>query len=152
MVAFQPISASIVSKQTIVAEVFFDTNVLLYLVSTDAGKADIAEAKLAGGGHLSVQVLNEFASVARRKAGLDWREIDEVLGSARQMCRVHSLTVETHDAARGLAQQHGLGFYDASIVASALLAGCDVLYSEDLQDGQRFDRVLQVRNPFRTGR
>jgi predicted nucleic acid-binding protein len=135
-----------------VAEVFFDTNVLLYLVSADLAKADIAETKITGGGHLSVQVLNEFVSVARRKAGLDWREIDEVLGSVRQMCRVHSLTVETHDAARGLAQKYDLGFYDASIVASALLAGCDVLLSEDMQDGQRFDQALQVQNPFRVGR
>ena len=133
-------------------EAFFDTTVLLYLVSADSGKADIAETTIAGGGHLSVQVLNEFVSVARRKAGLDWREIDEVLGSVRQMCRVHPLTVETHDAARGLAQRHGLSIYDASIVASALLAGCDVLFSEDLQDGQRFDRALQVRNPFRADR
>lgn len=135
-----------------VAESFFDTNVLLYLVSADPGKADIAETTIAGGGHLSVQVLNEFVSVARRKAGLDWREIEEVLGSVRQMCRVHSLTVETHDAARGLAQKHGLSFYDASIVGSALLAGCDVLFSEDMQDGQRFGRALQVRNPFQVGR
>lgn len=134
------------------SEVFFDTNVLLYLVSAELGKADIAEAVIAGGGHVSVQVLNEFVSVARRKAGLDWREIDEILGSVRQMCRVHALTVETHDAARGLAQKYSFGFYDALIVASALLAGCDVLYSEDLQDGQRIDRVLEVQNPFRVGR
>jgi predicted nucleic acid-binding protein len=131
-----------------VAEAFFDTNVLLYLVSADTRKADIAETTIAGGGHLSVQVLNEFVSVARRKAGLDWREIDDVLGSVRQVCRVHPLTAETHDAARSLAQNHGLSFYDALIVASALLAGCDVLFTEDMQHGQRFDRALQVRNPF----
>jgi predicted nucleic acid-binding protein len=131
-----------------VAEAFFDTNVLLYLVSADAGKADVAEKLIAAGGHLSVQVLNEFVSVARRKAGLEWLEIDDVLGSVRQICRVHAMSVETHDTARGLAETHGLNFYDASIVASALLAGCDVLYSEDLQDGRRFERALRVRNPF----
>ena len=135
-----------------VAEAFFDTNVLLYLVSANPGKADLAETTIAGGGHLSVQVLNEFVSVARRKAGLDWREIEEVLESVRQICRVHSLTVETHDAARGLAQKHGLNFYDALIVASALLAGCDVLYTEDLQHGQLFDQSLQVLNPFTPGK
>jgi predicted nucleic acid-binding protein len=134
-----------------VPEAFFDTNVVLYLISADPGRADIAEATVSGGGHLSVQVLNEFASVARRKAGLDWSEIGEVLGAVRQMCRVHSLTVATHDTARELAQRHGLALYDASIVASALLAGCNVLYSEDLQDGQRFGGALQVRNPFKRG-
>ncbi len=151
MAACPRTSASTGSTRTSVAEPFFDTNVLLYLVSADTGKADVAEATIAAGGHVSVQVLNEFVSVARRKAGLDWREIDEVLGLVRSMCRVHPLTVETHDSARKLAEDYGLGLYDASIVASALLAGCTVLYSEDLQDGRRFERRLQVRNPFRVG-
>jgi len=131
-----------------VAETFFDTNVLLYLVSADATRAEIAETALAGGGHLSVQVLNEFTSVARRKAGLEWAEIDEVLGSVRAVCRVHPLTIETHDAARALAEQHGLNFYDACIVASAVSAECTVLVSEDFQNGRRFLGSLRVRNPF----
>lgn len=61
------------------AEAFFDTNVLLYLVSADSRKADRAESLLAQGGHVSVQVLNEFASAARRKAAMPWEEIREVL-------------------------------------------------------------------------
>jgi predicted nucleic acid-binding protein len=131
-----------------VAEAFLDTNVLLYLVSADVRKADIAEQTIAAGGHVSVQVLNEFVSVARRKAGLRWTEIDDVLGSVRRICRVHALTTETHDAARTLAEKHKLSFHDATIVASAVAAGCDTLYSEDLQDGRRFGGTLRVRNPF----
>lgn len=130
------------------AETFFDTNVLLYLVSGDAAKADIAEAALSGGGHVSVQVLNEFASVARRKAGMTWSEIGEVLDHVRQVCTVHPLLLETHDRGRALAERYGLSLYDALIVASATLAGCRVLYSEDLQAGQRFDGNVVVRNPF----
>lgn len=42
----------------------------------------------------------------------------------------------------------GSGMYDALIIAAALLAGCETLYSEDLQRGQRFDEQLTVRNPF----
>ena len=132
------------------AEVFVDTNVPLYLVSADSRKAGIAQAALARGNpHVSVQVLNEFVAVARKKAALSWSEIDEVLGTVREVCRVHSLALETHDAARALARRHQLGIYDASIVASALLAGCDVLCSEDFQHGQRFGGTLRVRNPFR---
>lgn len=134
------------------AEVFFDTNVLLYLVSADSGKAQIAESVIAGGGHVSVQVLNEFVSVARRKARLDWPEIDELLRVVRDLCDVHPLTVESHDLACRLARDHGLSVYDASVVASALLAGCNALYSEDLQDGQVFRRTLRVKNPFAGGR
>jgi predicted nucleic acid-binding protein len=131
-----------------VTEAFLDTNVLLYLVSADGRKADIAEQTISAGGHVSVQVLNEFVSVARRKTRLRWNEIDDVLGTVRRICRVHAFTIETHDAARGLAEKHKLNFYDAAIVASALAAGCDTLYSENLQDGRRFGTALRVRNPF----
>lgn len=130
------------------ADVFFDTNVVLYLVSAEGAKADRAEALLADGGHVSVQVLNEFAAVARRKAGLPWTEIADVLGTVRQVCTVHPLCLATHDRARALAERFGFAFYDASIVAAAQLAGCRVLYSEDLQADQRVDG-LTVRNPFR---
>jgi predicted nucleic acid-binding protein len=130
------------------AETFFDTNVLLYLVSSDARKADVAESVLAAGGHVSVQVLNEFASVARRKAGLAWSEIGELLDHVRQVCTVHPLTLDVHEAARGLAARYRLAFYDALIVASAMEAGCRVLLSEDLQMGQRFAGAVTVRDPF----
>jgi predicted nucleic acid-binding protein len=131
-----------------VAETFFDTHVVLYLVSGDDAKADVAEATLARGGHVSVQVLNEFASVARRKAGMSWDEISEVLDHVRQVCAVHPLLVETHERGVDLAERYGLSLYDALIVAAASLAGCRVLYSEDLQAGQRFDGGVVVRNPF----
>jgi predicted nucleic acid-binding protein len=134
------------------AEVFFDTDVLLYLVSADSGKAQIAESVVAGGGHVSVQVLNEFVSVARRQARLDWPEIEEVQGVVRELCQVHPLTIESHDLACRLARDHGLSLFDASVVASALLAGCNALYSEDLQDGQVFRRTLRLQNPFAGGR
>lgn len=130
------------------AEAFLDTDVLLYLLSGDPARADAAEALVARGGHVSVQVLNEFAGVAHRKAGLDWGEIGEVLGVVRQACTVHPLSVQTHDRAREAARRHHFAFYDASIVASALLAGCRVLYSEGFNPGQRIDGQLTVRNPF----
>lgn len=127
---------------------FFDTNVLLYLLSGDAAKADRAEAVLARGGILSVQVLNEFASVAARKLGLSYPEIREVLELVRAVCTVEPITLETHDLGLQIAERYGFSLYDALIVAAALLAGCATLYSEDLQDGQTIDGRLVVRNPF----
>ncbi len=129
-------------------DVFFDTNVLFYLVSSDLAKADRAASLLADGGHISVQVLNEFASVVARRRAMSWEAMAEVLGVVRAVCHVHPLTVETHDRACVLAQRYGFSFYDSLIVAAALLAGCSALYSEDLQAGQRIDRRLTVRNPF----
>jgi len=130
------------------AESFLDTNVLLYLLSGETDKADRAEELIAGGGVISVQVLNEFASVASRKLGLSWSEIRDVLESVRAVSRTEVLAVETHDRGLALAERYGFSVYDSMIVASALLAGCKTLYSEDLQDGQRLEDQLVVRNPF----
>ena len=133
------------------AEVFLDTNVLLYLLSGDAEKADRAEERIADGGVISVQVLNEFASVAFRKFGLAWPEIREVLDTVRAVCRTEPVTVETHDRGLVIAERYGLTIYDSTIVAAALLAGCTSLLSEDLQDGQKLGDHLVVKNPFRIG-
>jgi predicted nucleic acid-binding protein len=127
---------------------FIDTNVLVYLLSADEGKAARAEEVLRAGGAVSVQVLNELANVARRKRAMTWDEVGEVVGLIRAVCPVVPLTVEVHDHGRRIAERHGLGVYDAMIVAAALLHGCGVLYSEDMQDGLVVDGRLRIRNPF----
>lgn len=132
-----------------VAEVFHDTNVILYLLSGDPAKADRAEELVAAGGRVSVQVLNELAAVASRKLGLSWNDIGEILAQVRAVCPVEPLAIETHERGLALASRYGLNVYDAMIVASALRAGCTLLYSEDLQDGQVFDGQLTIRNPFK---
>jgi predicted nucleic acid-binding protein len=129
------------------SEAFLDTNVLLYLLSSDAAKADRAEALAAAGGVISVQVLNEFVSVASRKLRMSMSEIREVLSAIRAVCAVEPVLIETHDLGLDLAQRFGLTIYDALIVAAALLAKCRIVYSEDLQDGQIIEG-LTVRNPF----
>jgi predicted nucleic acid-binding protein len=131
------------------AECFFDTNVILYLLSADAIKADRAEELLAIGGMVSVQVLNEFASVAQRKLGMTWLEIREILAQVRVVCPVEPVSVDTHDRALQVAERYGVSWYDALIVAAALLAGCATLYSEDMQHGQVFERRLTICNPFK---
>lgn len=130
------------------AEPFFDTNVLLYLLSDDAEKADRAESLLAEGGIVSVQVLNEFASVATRKAGLEIAEIREILAAVRGFCSVRVLDLETHDLGLDIAGQHGYSIYDSLVIAAAKLAGCAELYSEDMQSGQTVVGV-RIGNPFR---
>jgi predicted nucleic acid-binding protein len=131
------------------ADVFFDTNVVLYLLSADTAKADRAEELLAIGGVISVQVLNEFAAVALRKLGMSWAEIRDVLAQVRVVCPVEPMSADTHDRAVQVAERYGLSTYDALIVAAALLAGCTTLYSEDMQDGQVIERQLTIQNPFK---
>lgn len=127
---------------------FFDTNILVYAQQA-GGKADRARALLAGGGKLSVQVLNEFTAVSRRKQDKEWREIGEAISDLLALVDPPlALTLDLHAAARALAEEHRLSFYDALIVVSAIEAGCHVLYSEDMQHGRTFGG-LAVANPFR---
>jgi predicted nucleic acid-binding protein len=127
---------------------FLDTNVLLYLLSSDAAKADRAEALLHGGATVGVQVLNEFANVASRKLALSWPEIEDVLGLIRHRCEVRALTLEVHEQALALVQRHSFAWYDALIVAAAQDAGCALLYSEDMQHRMKVGNTLTIVNPF----
>jgi predicted nucleic acid-binding protein len=130
------------------ADAFFDTNVVLYLFSGDVDKASRAEELIADGGTVSVQVLNEVASVARRKLALSWTELRDITFTLRSVCSVAPLTLETHDCGIQLAERLRISVYDALIVAAALLAGSTTLYSEDLQHGRVVDGTLTIRNPF----
>ncbi len=129
------------------AEAFFDTNILLYAVSGDAFKAQRSNEVLLAGGIISTQVLNEFANVARRKNGRAWGEIKLALGYFRSTLRVESLDETTHERGIELAERYGFAMYDALIVASAEIAGCSVLYTEDMHDGLVIGS-LTIRNPY----
>ena len=133
------------------ADNFIDTSVLLYLLSAEAAKAERVEELLVAGGTISVQVLNEFAAVATRKLRMSIADIREILGTVRTVCGVEPVAAATHDRALDLAERYGFSFYDAVLVAAAILAGCSRLYTEDLQHGQLIDRRLRIVNPFRAG-
>ena len=128
---------------------FFDTNVALYLASSDPQKADRAEAVIATGGTISVQVLNEIANVLRRKMQMSWPDTYLFLDMIRALLTVEPVTVATHEMGLAVSERYGISIYDAMIVAAALLAGCDTLLSEDMQDGLVIDDVLRIVNPFR---
>ena len=127
---------------------FIDSNVVLYLLSGDAVKADRAEALLEAGGVISVQVLNEVASVCRRKLKMPWEEIDSLLLAVKSACDILPLTLAAHEKAVELAKRFQLSLYDANIVAVALMSGAKALLSEDMQSGMRIDG-LHIQNPFR---
>ncbi|PZO52406.1 MAG: VapC toxin family PIN domain ribonuclease [Alphaproteobacteria bacterium] len=127
---------------------FLDTNVVVYLLSGDAAKASKAESLIASGGVISVQVLNEFTSVARRKLALSWAETGDVLEALKANLEIVHVTLGVHERAVALASAHELNIYDASIVAAALESNCDAVLSEDMQHGQKFES-LRIHNPFR---
>ena len=126
---------------------FVDTNVVLYLLD-DGPKADRAEALLAQGPRISVQVLNEAMVNCRRKAGLSWDETDIFLSGIIALCPVEDITLQTHEVGRALAERYGFSVYDAMIVGAALIAGCSTLYTEDMHDNLLVEGQLRLMNPF----
>jgi predicted nucleic acid-binding protein len=128
---------------------FFDSNVILYLASSDSAKASRVDELLGGPGTISIQVLNESANVLRRKHEMPWPALRAFLLELREGLDVLPVTIDIHEAGLRLAQRYGFATYDAMIVAAALSAECDTLWSEDLQDGLLVDRQLRIVNPFR---
>ena len=99
-------------------------------------------------GTISVQVLNQFANVARNKLRWSWSDIEAMLALVRSRSRrVRDISVSIHEAGPALAREHRLSFHDALIVAAAIEAGCDTLFSEDMQHGRRIGGLMIV-NPF----
>lgn len=127
---------------------FFDSHILLYAAGRDPVKAGLARSRIADGGMISVQVLNEVANVARKKLGLDWDGIERLLEPFLASLTVVDVTVATHVQGLAVGRRYQLAVYDSMIVAAALACGCDILWSEDMHDGLIVERQLTIRNPF----
>jgi len=78
---------------------------------------------------------------------MDWAEIREILRTIHVACRVEPVSLRTHERGLVIAERFGFRIYDSMIIAAALEAGCVTLLSEDMQHGQRIER-LTIRNPF----
>lgn len=128
---------------------FLDTNVVLYALGDDAAKRAVAEKLLAGQPVLSVRVLSEASNVLHRKYGVPRsdvvRELESVRALARSVVAVDGAAIEL---AWTIWLREGLSWFDCLILATALLAGCSVLYTEDMQHGQIIDGRLTLVNPF----
>jgi predicted nucleic acid-binding protein len=130
------------------AKAFFDTNVLIYAFAVGDPHRERAMNLVAAGGLISVQVLNEFINVSRRKLGYDWAEIIKNRSVLFMLLEPPiPLSLDLHDGAVTLARRYGYSIYDALILAAGLQAGCDVLYSEDMQHAQAIGGMT-IRNPF----
>jgi len=128
---------------------FLDSNILVYAFTSDP-RAATAQALLARGCTISVQNLNEFANAARRKLGMSWRDLDNAFSAIRALCpRVLPLTIETHADAMRVAERYGFSIFDSLVIASALQAGSDRLWSEDMHHGIVIDERLSIVDPFR---
>jgi len=131
-----------------VSKPFIDSNVVLYLLSADIAKANLAQELLGAGGIVSVQVLNEVTAVCRRKLRMPWQETDAVLQALTAACDVVPLTLASQLRAVDVAKRYQLSIYDSNIVACALMSGASMVLTEDMQDGQLIE-TLQIFNPFK---
>ncbi|WFU09677.1 PIN domain-containing protein [Rhizobium sp. CB3090] len=127
---------------------FLDTNVLLYAF-TDDQRAQKAQLLLAEPFTISVQALNEFANVARKKLHLPWKRIHEAIRTIVELSTsVVAIDEKTTLSALNLAERYNFSFYDAAMVAAALQANCERYYSEDLHDCLIVETRLTIINPF----
>ncbi len=134
---------------------FLDTNIFVYSFDQTApAKVRIAaqlirEALTTQKGIISYQVVQEFFNVALRKFSQPMQPADAgqyLIAVFRPLLAVHS-SQALYTEALFLHAQSKLSWYDSLIVSAAIQARCEILFSEDLQHGQRFG-TLQVRNPF----
>lgn len=132
---------------------FVDTNVLLYAVSNDteerekAARANdiLAARDLA----LSAQVLQEFYVQATREDAPDALTHEQASTLVRTFTRFPVQEITTGLVLTAMATRHRfrISYWDAAIIEAARLLRCDVILSEDLNDGQDYDGI-RVENPF----
>jgi predicted nucleic acid-binding protein len=130
---------------------FADSNILIYAASEVEWKAHSAQQIIARSPVVSVQVLNETASVLVNKLNRPWSETVRFLASIRSHSEVVPLDEQTHETGVQLAIRYKLHIYDGTIVAAALLAGCETLYSEDMHPGLVIENRMRIINPFAVG-
>ncbi len=127
---------------------FFDLNILVYAFSSDA-RSPVVYALLDRGGVVSTRSLNELITVFRRKQKMSWPETRRAVDLVLKQCpSIVVLDLDLHRLGVRIAERHKLSVYDGMIVAAALIAECDILYSEDMHDGLIVDGRLRIVNPF----
>ncbi|MFM7905063.1 MAG: PIN domain-containing protein [Microcystis sp.] len=131
-------------------KVFIDTNVLIYGYSEDEPdkRQRAIDCVRLGEAWISTQVLNETINVLKRKFSLSYSQIREAVQELSEGFPIVLVSVNTIEMALNLAERYQYSYFDSLILASALEAGCQILYSEDLHDGQRIENQLMIVNPF----
>ncbi len=127
---------------------FLDSNVLVYAFGTDEKK--VTAVSLLESGHVvSTQSLNELANVLLRKQKRDWDDVKRAVRAViMRSSVVVTLDLDVHHLGLRLAERYRLSVYDGMIVAAALTAECDTLYSEDMHHGLVVDGRVRIVNPF----
>ena len=130
------------------AKAFIDTNIIIYALGQNSTKAHIVAPLFINLPFISTQVLSETANVASKRLALSVSEIRKLISSLEIMSSVEIISLVTIHAALNIRERYNYSWYDSLIVGTALEAGCETLYSEDMQNGQLINNSLRIVNPF----
>ena len=126
-----------------------DTNILVYCHSNDEpNKQKIAMGLFNEKPIVSTQVLSEYINVTKRKLKLPKEEIMDVCLQNIEMCTLQPVSFATLKSARSLMSKYDFQLFDSIVIASALEANCEILFSEDLHHGLLVENRMKLVNPF----
>jgi len=131
--------------------IFIDTNILVYIVKDNTGKAEIIATKILkkNNSFISIQVVNEFCNVALKKLNFSGANILFSINKFSEVFTIPEVKLSTIKKALQINEQYGYSFYDSAIIASALQNNCAILYTEDMQHQQIIENTLTIINPFK---
>lgn len=130
------------------AKYFADTNIILYSIGQDTQKRNIAREIIKSRPVISTQVVNESINVCIRKLGFDRKKAYDFADSIMHYTEVLPVDETTVRKSADIAIRYQLSNWDALIIASSILSGCEILYSEDMQHQMIVDNSLEIINPF----
>ena len=126
-----------------------DSNIILYIHDNDdREKQETAKSLLAQRPLVSVQVISEYLNVMKRSFPVSKTELMDFCSEWMIGCTIHPISITTLQTAKRLIKRYDFQIFDSIIVASALEAGCKVLYSEDMQHNLLVEKQLTIINPF----
>jgi len=130
------------------AKVFIDTNIVIYALGPASDKASVVAPLLVGRPTISTQVLTEVTNVVSKRLAMPFAEIRRLLTKLEALCQVELINAKTIHSGLDVMERYRFSWFDSLIIAAALEAGCETLFTEDLQHGQVIENRLTIFNPF----
>jgi len=133
----------------IMNKIALDTNILIYSHDkSNLHKQDIARSLLELYPVISTQTISEYINVLKRKITIPKDELIDLCMANLDDCIIHPVSISTLKTAKYIIQNYDLQIFDSIIVASAVEANCEILYSEDMNHGLEIYGQLKILNPF----
>ena len=130
-------------------KIALDTNILIYSHDkADLRKQDIARTLLDLYPVISTQTVSEYFNVLKRKTAIPKDELVDLCVENLNDCIIHPVNISTLKIAKHIIRCYDLQIFDSIIVASAIEANCEILYSEDMHHGLLIEKRMKIINPF----